>query len=125
MLESKYYVHTRIKRAGWYSTMGALLTQGSPRLILFNNPDFTDNVHYLRMAAPADQVNELGGFQQIFNSTFVTNTKLFEEKYGQWSAVIQGCIRAEYSVWYNYTIESNLRYDLYFDGELVLSKDNL
>ena len=79
MVESKYYVHTRIKRAGWYSTMGALLTQGSPRLILFNNPDFTDNVHYLRMAAPADQINELGGFQQIFNSTFVKGMTRFRE----------------------------------------------
>jgi len=62
--------------------MGAFLTQASPRIIIFNNPDFTDNVMYKRMSAPADQVNELGGFAQIFNSTYFNENDFFEKKYG-------------------------------------------
>jgi len=39
--------------------------------------------------------------------------------------VIQSCIRGQQSVWYNYTIATNLKFKLYFDGELVLAKDDL
>lgn len=50
---------------------------------------------------------------------------MFNNKTRQWSAIIQGCIRSDTTIWYNYTIDSNLKYSLYFDGQLMLEKDNL
>ena len=88
------------------------------KVLIFNNTDFTSLAGEGRTTAGLFS-KSTGGFNVTFdlsiNSFFINNTRSY-------SMIIQGAIRFENSTFYNLTFETNLKMQVYIDGELVITK---
>lgn len=89
---------------------------------MYKNPDFT-NFHASR-TIQAEAGNENGGginivCDHLFDEEFFKNETI------QMSMVLLGGFRVENTTVYNFTVESNFKFRIYFDDELVLEKNDI
>ena len=109
-----------IKKPGNYKFMSSLMQMGSLRANIYKRPDYSNQLKENRLTVTT---NKYGGgmnvtFDENFDNAFVDLTQ-------QYSVVFQGALRFDNSSFYNLTFSTNLKFEFFFDGKLLLSKTNL
>jgi hypothetical protein len=101
--------------------MGVVMQMSAMKVILFNNTDFTNYAGQSRTTASVFSEGS-GGLNVTFD---IATNEFFRNQTRSYSMILQGALRFDNSTFYNLTFETNLKMEVYFDGEHVISKKTL